>query len=75
MDPNATLAEIDAFLKARQHGAIVDRWCEYLFDWLAKGGFEPDWSKYETGTGYYRCREIHIRKGERVPDSEPDYEE
>jgi len=74
MDPNKTLSEIHAFLVARKHGALVDRLCEYLWDWIHNGGFEPDWSKYPTGASYYDCRAIHIAKGERVPESEPDYE-
>lgn len=66
MDPNATLREIDAFLSERKTGDHVDLLCEYLFDWIARGGFEPKWDTYPLGASYYRCREIHIRRGERV---------
>lgn len=75
MDPNATLAEIQAFLLAQREGSIVDRWCEHIWDWLERGGFEPDWAKYPMATDYYKCRAVHMAKGERVPESEPDYDD
>jgi len=55
MDPNATLREIDSFLQDRRTGEEVDDWCGYLYEWLQKGGFAPDWEKYPTGTSYYNC--------------------
>jgi hypothetical protein len=60
MDPNATLREIDQFLKAGRTGDEVDQWCEALRQWIARGGFEPDWAKYELGASYYRCQADHI---------------
>jgi len=58
MDPNETLKMIDEFLKARQVGDCVDEWCRDLLEWLNKGGFEPDWDKYPSGTEYFSCRKI-----------------
>ena len=66
MDPNATLRMIDEFLTKRQSGDEVDEWCEHIYDWIDRGGFAPDWEAYPLGASYYRCREISIRKGERV---------
>lgn len=66
MDPNATLSFIDGFLKAREEGQQVDLWCQDLFDWLSKGGFDPNWEKYPLAEGYYRCREVYHLRGERV---------
>jgi len=58
VDPNACLKKIDDFLHARKSGDEVDQWCRDLMDWLDKGGFEPDWDKYEWGTSYFKCRQI-----------------
>jgi len=66
MDPDETLRLIDAFLARHETGDDVDIWCQDLFDWIARGGFAPSWEKYPLGTGYYRCREIHHKRGERV---------
>ena len=66
MDPNATLRQIDEFLSRHRTGDEVDLWCEILFDWLERGGFAPAWSAHPLGESYYRCREIHIRRGERI---------
>ena len=66
MDPDATLADIHWFVTNGETGNEVDEWCQDLFDWIAKGGFEPDWSKAPLGTGYYECRAVHHRKGKRV---------
>ena len=60
MDPNATLKAIDAL------GDEVNDYCQYLFDWLAKGGFEPNWIQYPAGTNYYRRREAIMRRASRV---------
>ena len=46
MDPNATLANIQRFLTNHETGDDVDLWCEDLFDWIRRGGFEPDWSAH-----------------------------
>jgi len=66
MDPNATLKLIDDFLTARRTGEQVDIWCQDLWDWLKKGGFEPNWAQYELGASYYRCRKVSHDQGERV---------
>lgn len=58
MDPNANLAEQDQIAQLpKQHN--YDRYRLYdlrvaLRDWLASGGFEPDWAKYPAGTASYR---------------------
>ena len=59
MDPNETLRVINGFLARHETGEDVDVWCQDLYDWLKKGGFE-------LGTSYYRCRKVHHDKGERV---------
>ena len=66
MDPNETLRVINGFLARHETGDEVDVWCQDLYDWLKKGGFEPNWAKYPLGTSYYRCRKVHHDKGERV---------
>ncbi|MEE8503978.1 MAG: hypothetical protein V3T26_05965 [candidate division NC10 bacterium] len=66
MDPNETLRRIDEFLLAQEEGVEVDIWCQDLWDWIQKGGFEPNWEAYSLGTSYYQCREVHLKKGERV---------
>ncbi len=66
MDPNATLRDINDFLADRHVGEKVDIWCEYLYDWLSHGGFNPDWDKYPLATDYYRLRAVSIERGERV---------
>lgn len=62
MDPEATLKRIDDFLRAGETGEEVDEWCESLMEWLARGGFEPDWEKYPLGASYYRCRAIQAAR-------------
>lgn len=62
MDPNETLKQIDDFLAAHKCGEEVDEWCEYLMDWMDKGGFEPHWEAYPLGTSYYKCRVVSVRK-------------
>ena len=66
MDPNATLKAIDEFLAAHRTGEYVDELCEALYDWLAAGGFQPDWSKHSLGTSYYECRKVAIQRGKRL---------
>ncbi|MGH9969240.1 MAG: hypothetical protein ACREBG_15765 [Pyrinomonadaceae bacterium] len=72
MDPNETLRQIHAFLARGDEGDEVDFLCQDLFDWLARGGFAPDWTRFELGTGYYRCREVYHRRGERVFEESED---
>jgi len=57
---------IDDFLSFGRIGNEVDQWCHDLMEWIAKGGFEPDWSKHEHGTFYYKCRVISEKR--RRPD-------
>jgi hypothetical protein len=70
MDPDATLEAISNLLRRSasdsEAGEELDIACQGLFDWLAKGGFAPDWSKYESASGYYQCRAVHHSRGERV---------
>jgi hypothetical protein len=70
MDPNATLRYIDHFIACGDTGVEVDYACQDLYDWLAKGGFKPDWDKYELGTSYYECRAVQHKRGVRVEDEE-----
>ena len=60
MDPNATLKCIEEFIRDKCEGYEVDDWCQDLYEWIGKGGFEPRWANYELGTGYYRCRAIEM---------------
>lgn len=70
MDPNACLDRIADLLRASvddpEAGEALDLACQDLYDWIARGGFEPDWSRHETAASYYRCRAVHHRRGERV---------
>jgi hypothetical protein len=62
MDPNATLRMIDEFIEARSTSNEVDESVENLREWLAKGGFEPDWKRYPLGTAYYHARMVQRAK-------------
>jgi len=62
MDPDETLKMIDEFLQARKTGDEVDEWCHNLYEWIEKGGFEPNWNRYPLGTEYYKCREVSERR-------------
>lgn len=53
MDPNHTLQWIDSVIRSLEQGDEIDEWCQSLFDWLEKGGFEPYWNKYPSSTSYY----------------------
>jgi hypothetical protein len=68
MDPDATLSIIDTLLKERRGSDVIDYHCQDLYDWIAKGGFEPEWGRCELGTSYYNCRAVYHRRGERVVD-------
>ena len=70
MDPNETLRQIHAFLARGDEGDEVDILCQDLFDWLAREGFEPNWTKYELGASYYRCREVYLKRGERMSEED-----
>jgi hypothetical protein len=60
MDPDETLKQIDELVRARQSvlwnsvAAEAADLCVALNEWLEKGGFEPDWKKFEQGTAYFR---------------------
>ena len=47
MDPNATLQSINKLLS--QGGSVdeVDVLCQDLYNWLVKGGFQPNWDAYK----------------------------
>jgi hypothetical protein len=50
LDPNELLKTIECSdLRSEEKEA-----CEALYEWIRKGGFDPDWSKYEYGTRIYR---------------------
>lgn len=69
MDPNATAQRIaDLLRNAPGDDAIgleLDLACQDLYDWLAKGGFAPTWPP-GSAQGYYACRAVVHRRGERV---------
>ncbi len=52
MDPNACLRRInDATSRSERNEA-----CDDLRTWIARGGFQPDWTAYPKATAYYRKR-------------------
>ncbi len=51
MDPNAALRRID---DANRIDAETREVMRGLRQWLARGGFQPDWDAYPTGTRRYR---------------------
>lgn len=68
MDPNAILDRIADLLRRSVHddeaGIELDEACQDLYDWIARGGFEPDWDRHRAGpngsaAGYYECRAVH----------------
>lgn len=56
MDPTATLRRIDEIKQGDWGGGReeLEEYCEFLRDWLRRGGFGPDWSAYPDGAEYYR---------------------
>jgi hypothetical protein len=56
MDPNITLRMINNFLTDTNCADELDESCINLYDWVNKGGFNPDWNKYPLATSYYRHR-------------------
>ena len=57
MDPNATLREIAYQLSRGMNAdASIDDSVEHLRNWLANGGFAPDWSAEPLATSYYNTR-------------------
>ena len=63
MDPNATLAELNA---AREEGLTLEAatkrhsLCEDLHNWLAKEGFEPDWEKFPRAASYFVMWQLNV---------------
>jgi len=64
MDPNETLKKVFDCLCDHQTGDEIDYLCLDLYQWIQKGGFEPDWSEYPLATSYYNCRKVHMDRGE-----------
>lgn len=58
MDPDAALRMID---DADRVDAETREVMRGLHQWLSRGGFEPDWSSYPTGTRRYRKAHGKIR--------------
>ena len=79
MDPNTALGDIAVFLRNVEHGEpdglALDLACQDLYDWLDRGGFEPNWDQWPIASSYYRCRAVHHRNGERVEEEAPEYTE
>ena len=61
MDPNANLQEQDKLLDQHLHTQLLNRHDrerlrelrEALVDWIARGGFQPDWAAYPHAAKYY----------------------
>ena len=54
MDPDANLAEISRLIN--DHDKDPDRLAELVlavYGWLAKGGYEPDWTKYPQAGAFW----------------------
>lgn len=71
MDPNATLERIADLLRRsagdEEAGTRLDEACQDLYDWLARGGFEPtNKDAFPSAWSYYECRAVSHRRGERV---------
>jgi len=67
MDPNETLARIGKYLNPATRGRFytgddLDDDCAALFNWIERGGFEPDWSKYPLAASYYQCRVVACKR-------------
>lgn len=55
MDPNETLAQIKDYVRIIESDTYADHYATELayeiadlFEWLAKGGFPPDWEKWNA---------------------------
>jgi hypothetical protein len=55
MDPNYALKRLDYLVSCHVITNETDCLCHDLFDWIKKGGFEPEWNRYPSGTMYYNC--------------------
>lgn len=60
MDPTATLRfiqdELDDIEGTNDESEEVDYLVDCLREWLAKGGFQPQWDAYPKATEYYNGR-------------------
>jgi hypothetical protein len=63
MDPNAALRMID---EADRVDAETHEVIRGLHQWLSRGGFQPDWENYPTGTRRYRKAYGQRRGGARI---------
>lgn len=56
MDPNANLAEQATLVNATAHYNKTRRaeLRRALLDWLANGGFEPEWTKFPAATKAFK---------------------
>jgi hypothetical protein len=70
MDPNSLLDRIASLLRQSAYddlaGEDLDYACQSLWEWLDKGGFEPDWSRHASAASYYRTRAVTHDRGGRV---------
>lgn len=55
MDPNANLRDINAALHDGDYATARER-ADDLSEWLGKGGFTPDWTKYPYAARYFGLR-------------------
>lgn len=64
MDPNANLAEQSTLLGASSRYDLNRRreLREALDEWLARGGFAPDWTAYPTASKLFRKWQANRRK-------------
>lgn len=53
MDPDTTLAELNAAIEAKDWDAAVER-LQYLKEWTERGGFEPALYQSTLDTFWYR---------------------
>lgn len=61
MDPNATLRLIEEALVDNDWD-YVDELCFELYDWLGRGGFEPEWNDYLDAFAQYQAWEEEYLK-------------
>ena len=64
METTTLLEWIDTFVRQHRTGEEVDKWCRKLYALVETYNCEPDWGAFPLGTSYYRCRAIHMRRGE-----------
>lgn len=61
MDPNATLKLIADCLASGDHDGAHEA-AENLREWLAKGGFAPDWTAYPDAAKYVETAKVYVVK-------------